>query len=65
METFYCVGCRFGYPMEKSARITAGAHRDGEPVGFCFLCARDINPDEVDGDAEESAEDTTTEAASA
>ncbi len=65
METFYCVGCRFGYPMEKSAKITAGAHRDGEPVGFCFLCARDINPEDAEIDAEESTPDAGIEAASA
>ncbi|MHB8577022.1 MAG: hypothetical protein ACYDCQ_17050 [Dehalococcoidia bacterium] len=45
METFYCAGCRFQYPAEKAARITAGAHRDGQPVGFCFVCAREYFPD--------------------
>ncbi len=65
METFYCVGCRFEYPIEKSAKITAGAHRDGEPVGFCFLCARDINPEDADSEAEESMAEDDIEAASA
>lgn len=65
MDTFYCVGCRFVYPMEKAARITTGAHRDGSPVGFCFVCARDIVPaDEKDRDADDggtgSAEDTAS-----
>lgn len=44
MDTFYCIGCRFAYPMEKSARITSAVHRDGQPVGFCFTCARDVSP---------------------
>jgi hypothetical protein len=42
MDTFYCVGCRSDYPIEKSARLTPGVHRDGAAVGFCFLCARDV-----------------------
>ena len=64
METFYCVGCRFVYPMEKSAKITLGAHRDGSPVGFCFVCARDIVPaDEQtrdDDSGKRSDEDTAS-----
>jgi hypothetical protein len=42
METFYCVGCRFAYPLEKAGHLTPAAHRDGAPVGFCFLCAREL-----------------------
>ena len=34
--------------MKKAARIASDAHLDGQPVGFCFVCARDISP-EVDG----------------
>ena len=55
MDTFYCIGCRFLYPMEKAARIASDAHLDGQPVGFCFVCARDISPEvddpEIDRDA--------------
>jgi hypothetical protein len=44
MDTFYCIGCRFLYPVEKAARIASDAHLDGQPVGFCFVCARGISP---------------------
>jgi len=40
METFYCIECRYDYPLEKLGRLIAGAHRDGGGVGFCFLCMR-------------------------
>lgn len=46
MDTFYCAGCRTSYPVEKLARLIPSAHRDGEQVGFCFLCARDEQPRE-------------------
>ncbi|HZU75438.1 MAG TPA: hypothetical protein VFA70_01655 [Dehalococcoidia bacterium] len=41
METFYCVGCRTSYPIEKAARLIPAAHRDGEAAGFCFVCVRE------------------------
>ena len=45
MDTFYCVNCRFSYPTEKAGHLTPGAHRDGDPVGFCFLCVRELLPE--------------------
>ncbi len=45
MESFYCVGCRFSYPLEKAGHLTNGAHRDGAPVGFCFVCTRELLED--------------------
>lgn len=45
MESFYCVGCRFSYPLEKAGHLTSGAHRDGAPVGFCFVCTRELLDD--------------------
>lgn len=49
MDLFYCVGCRFSYPLEKAGHLTAGAHRDGDPVGFCFVCTRKLLDDDRDG----------------
>ena len=51
METFYCAGCRFQYPGEKAARLTPGAHRDGEAVGFCFVCAREYFPEAAEDES--------------
>ncbi len=66
MNTFYCVGCRFVYPMEKAAKITSGAHRDGSPVGFCFVCARDIVPaDEQKREGESGSNRSDDDTASA
>ncbi len=44
MEKFYCIGCRMSYPLEKAARLTPAVHKDGEAVGFCFLCVREVQP---------------------
>jgi hypothetical protein len=61
-DTFYCISCRFAYPIEKAAHVATGVHRDGEAVGFCFLCVREIRrdvnnlpPDQLDELAEERA----------
>jgi hypothetical protein len=41
MDSFFCAGCRFQYSLDKAGRITPGAHRDGQPVGFCDVCTRE------------------------
>jgi hypothetical protein len=46
MDSFYCVGCRFSYPLEKAGHLATGAHRDGDPVGFCFVCTRNLLDDD-------------------
>jgi hypothetical protein len=66
METFYCVGCRSAYAIEKAARLTPAAHRDGESVGFCFLCVREVQTvesaalvigDEFEDDVDDAPDD--------
>lgn len=66
MDSFYCIGCRTTQANARVGKLTAGAHRDGDPVGFCFTCLQALLPelvDEADEDAQEPGD--REEAASA